>query len=190
MTIKKYLLLILVVAILLFGTRYLVFTKHIEKLNPMSYVYNAPIDQVRKNVNPIFSNGKFHGLDFHVGYNKPEREINKITDSENRDHFFINWFGWDSSGEDSPIYYNWWGGLKLIPSYHIVLDSLSKTQTRIKIESFPKVKAGTEVSLNHLIPYFTSRKVNVKPSTIEEYEVIKLIGQRSGEKKMPPTLIK
>jgi len=156
----------------------------------MSYVYDAPIDDVRKNVNSIFSNGKFHGLDFQVGYNKTEKEIDKIADDKNKNHFFINWFGWESYGENSSIYYNLWGGLKLIPSYHIILDSLSNTETRIRIESFPKVEAGTEVSLNHLLPYFTSRKVNVKPSTIEEYEVIKLIGQRSGVKNMPPTIVK
>lgn len=156
----------------------------------MSYVYSVPIDQVRKSVNFIFSNGRFHSLDFQVGYNKMEKEVNNITDDKNNNHFFINWFGWDPSGENSAIYYNWWGSLKLIPSYHIVLDSLSNTQTQIKIESFPKVKAGTEVSLNHFLPYFTSRKVNVKPSTIEEYEIIKLIGQQSGIKNMPPTVIK
>jgi hypothetical protein len=90
---KKYLLLILVVAILLFCTTYFVFTKRIDKPNPMSYVYDAPIKQVRENVNLIFSNGRFHGLDFQVGYNKTEKEVNKITDDKNKNHFFINWFG-------------------------------------------------------------------------------------------------
>lgn len=169
----------------MFCTRYFVFTKHIEKLYPMYYVYHAPLDNVRNNVIAMFSNGKFHGLEFEIGYDSSERETNKITDNQNRNHFFINWFGWNSSGEDSKIYYNWWGKLKLIPSYHIILDSLSKNQTKITIESFPKVKAGTDFSLNHMLPYITSRKVNVMPSTIEEYEIIKRIGELSGETNMP-----
>ena len=178
---KKYIVLIPIILILIFCTRYFVFTKHIERLNPMSYVYNASIDKVRENIIGIFSNGKFHRLDFEEGYKPIERETNKISDNENKNHFFINWFAWFSSGEDSKIYYNWWGKLKLIPSYHIILDSLSNSQTKITIESFPKVEAGTDFSLNHMLPYITSRKVSVKPSTIEEYEIIRMIGERSGE---------
>lgn len=187
---KKYFVLIPVIIILIFCTKYFVFKTHIEKLNPMSYIYNSPINLVRKNASSIFANGKFQGLDFWVGYNITERKIHKITDNENRNHFFINWFGWNSSGENSMIYYNWWGKLKLIPSYHIILDSVSNSQTRITIKSFPKVEAGINISLNHLLPYISSRKVNVKPSTIEEYDIIKMIGEKLGEKNMPLTIVK
>lgn len=156
----------------------------------MSYVYNVPIKQVRKNIQMLFSNYRFHDLDFQIGYNKVEQKMGKISDDKNNDHFFINWFGWQTSGEKSSVYYNLWGRLNLIPSYHIIIDSLSNTQTRIKIESFPAVEAGWEVSSNHLLPYITSRKVDVKPSSIEEYELIKMIGLASGLKNMPQTIVK
>jgi hypothetical protein len=181
---KKYFFFIPLIIILIFSSRYFVFTKHLENRKPMSYVYKIPISQVRKNVSAIFSDGKFHNLDFEVGYSPSEREINKVTDDENKNHFFINRFAWDSSGEDSEIYYNWWGKLKLIPSYHIILDSLSTNQTKITIESFPKVIAGTDFSLNHMVPYITPRTVKVKPSTIEEYKIIRMIGSK-GEMSKP-----
>ena len=177
-----------VIIILIYTTRYFVFTLHIEKLNPMSYVYKTSIDSVRRDISDFFSNGKFHDLDFEIGYNSSDREIYKIDSNDNKNHFFINWFGWNASEEDSKIYYNWWGKLKLIPSYHIILDSLSHNQTKITILSFPKVKAGSNFSFNHLLPYVTYRKVSVKPSSIEEYEIIRMIGERSGEKNMPLTL--
>ncbi len=183
---KKYLYIIPITIVLIFFSRYLIFTTHIIKPNPLSYYYNAPINQVREIIFSTFSEGKYHGLDFKVGFDSLEREVNKIRGNQNENHFFINWFGWFSSGEDSKIYYNWWGKLKLIPSYHIILDSVSQTQTKITIESFPKVKAGVEFSLNHGLPYFTSNKVSVKPSTIEEYEIIKLLGSELGENNMPP----
>jgi hypothetical protein len=148
----------------------------------MSYVYHVPIEKVRKNVIAMFSDYKFHKLEFEIGYDSLEKDMAKFTANENRNHYFINWFGWDSSGEYSEIYYNCWGKLKLIPSYHIVLDSLSTDKTNITIESFPKVEAGTDFSLNHMLPYFTSRKVSVKPSTIEEYQIIRMIGEKCGEK--------
>jgi hypothetical protein len=157
-------------------------------LNPMTYVYNSPIAEVRENIGTVFSNGKFRGLDLEIGYNLIERETNKITGSQNRNHIFVNWFGLNSSVGNSKIYYNCWGKLKLIPSYHIILDSLSENQTKIAIQSFPKVIAGMDFSLNHMLPYITSRKVNVKPSTIEEYEIIRMVGELSGEKNMPVTV--
>jgi hypothetical protein len=182
---KKYLVIIPFILILIFFTRYFVFTKHIKKQNPLSYVYNTPIFDVRENIRSIFSNGNFHGFDFEVGYDLIEKENNKISDNQNKNHFFINRFAWISSGENSKIYYNWWGPLKLIPCYHITLDSISENKTKITIQSFPKVIAGSDFSLNHGLPYITSRKVDVKPSTIEEYEIIKRIGALSGEKNMP-----
>ena len=182
---KKYIALIVIIIIILFSSRYIVITKHLEKRYPISYVYHVQIEKVRKKIFDIFSDYKFHNLELEIGFDSIESEMIKITENENRNHFFVNWFGWDSSGEYSEIYYNCWGRLKLIPSYHIVLDSLSADKTKITIESFPKVEAGTDFSLNHMLPYVTSRKVNVKPSTIEEYQIIRMIGEKCGEKNMP-----
>jgi hypothetical protein len=182
---KKYIILFSISIIVIFSTRYFIFTKHLERQYPMSYTYNSSLNEVRKNVSIVLSKDKYHGSSFEIGYDSIEKEMNNITDNENRNHFFINRFAWFSSGENSKIYYNWWGKLKLIPSYHIILDSLSKNQTKIIIESFPQVEAGTDFSLNHMLPYVTSRKVSVKPSTIEEYEIIWRVGQQCGEKNMP-----
>ena len=182
---KKYIVLTVIIILILFSSRYIVITKHLEKRYPMSYVYHASIEKVRQNVFDIFSDYKFHNLEFDIGYDSLECEMIKITENENRNQFFINWFGWDSSGEYSEIYYNIWGKLKLIPCYHIFLDSLSINKTKITIESYPKVEAGTDFSLNHMLPYVTSRKVTVKPSTIEEYEIIRKIGEKCKEENMP-----
>lgn len=182
---KKYLIALSIFIIVLFSSRYFIFTKHIEKKYPMSYVYHVPIEKVRKNIINMFSNSKFNNFSFEVGYDSLEIEMLKLSKKENKNHFFVNWFGWDSNGKKSKIYYNFWGKLKLIPSYHIVLDSLSINQTKINILSFPQVEAGLDFSINHMLPSVTSRKVTVKPSTIEEYQIIKTIGEKCGEKKMP-----
>lgn len=182
---KKYIFLLISIVIVIVLSKYLILKKHLDRPNPTYYVYDVSIDKVRENIISIFSNRKFHNLDFKIGYNLPEIEIAKITEGENKNHFFINWFGWNSSGEDSKIYYNWWGTLKLIPKYHIILDSITKSRTKITIESFPKVKTGIDISFNHGVPYFTSFKASVAASTIEEYEIIRLIGIKSGETNMP-----
>ncbi|MBK0378830.1 hypothetical protein [Mucilaginibacter segetis] len=176
-----YLTAILIVCVVIYATRYLVYKKQLKDIKLVSYVYKHPIIQVREEVVRMFSDERYHGLDMTQGYNSSESDLLKISQSDNLNHFFINWFAWYSGGE-SELYYNWWGKLKYIPKYHIVLDSISNDQTKIEIQSFPKVEAGTQFSLNHGLPYVTSRKVEVKPTTIEEYEIIKRIGKALGEK--------
>jgi len=182
---KKYIIAVVILIIVLFSSRYFIFTKQIEKKYPISYLYHVPIEKVRKNIIDIFSDSKFNNFSFEIGYDSLEMEMLKLSENENQNHFFINWFGWNSNGEKSKIYYNFWGKLKLIPSYHIILDSLSINQTKISILSFPEVEAGYDFSMNHMLPYITSRKVKVKPSTIEEYQIIKTIGDKCSEEKMP-----
>jgi hypothetical protein len=181
---KRLLILIILFSILLVCSHYVKFTKHIAKPNPLEYNYNFPIDDVRRVMNVRFSDYKFRAMSYFVGYNYVEQEMRKLTDTENSNHIFLNWYGVASAGQ-SEIYYNLWGKLDLYPCYHIILDSLSGNRTRIRIESFPKVKLGRMVDTNHGIPYLTSNRVEVKPSTIEEYEIIKIIGDDLGEKNMP-----
>ena len=79
------------------------------------------------------------------------------------------------------------GFLNLYPEYQIILDSLSPNQTTIKIESYPMVEIRRLINWDHFIPDGTFPDlVDVKPSTIEEYEIIKTIGDSLGEKNMPP----
>ena len=182
---KKYLIAILFILLFTFCSRYFIFTKHIAKPNPLSYIYHKPIESVREKVIGVFSMDRFHSLNFIVGYDSVEQKMGNLTDNENRNHYFINPFWLDSSG-DAETYYNWWGKLKLIPWYHIALDSLSANQTRITIDSDPKVEAGWKISSNHGIPYIIPWRVSVKPSTVEEYQIIKSLGDQLGEKQMPP----
>lgn len=162
---------------------YFKISKTLPELNPIEYNYNFPIGEVRKTIDNIFSESKFHGLFFKIGY----WGIDTLN-PENKNNFFLEYdidFYSDSKIK-SEIYYNWWGYLKLFPHYHIVLDSISFNQTKIKIISYPKVKTGLALDYNHGIPSAIGPfLVEVKPSTIEEYEIIKMIGDALGEKNMP-----
>lgn len=181
---KKFLIIVLSLLILLLGSQYLIFTRKIAKPNPVECTYNFSISNVRDKINNIFSNSNYHRMYYAVGYNTAEKNLLKITDAENHNHIFLNWSGLSPFGK-SEIYYNWWGKLELYLSSHIILDSLSERQTRIRIESFPQVETGYIFDLNHGVPYLTSLKVGVMPSTIEEYGIIKKIGDALGEKSMP-----
>lgn len=176
---------IIISFLLLFSSCYFKLTRHLAELNPMEYIYNFSINDVRKTVNNKFSDDKFCGIPFQVGYFGFDKNDSQITENENRNNFFLISNYWAPVGK-SEMYYNWWGRLKLFPWYHIILDSISPNQTKIRIESEPKVKIGVSIEYNHGLPYrFGAYTVKVKPSTIEEYEIIKLIGEALGEKNMP-----
>ena len=115
-----------------------------------------------------------------MGY---DDKLSKIPGNEHRQNLILE-SNLVSAGR-SEIYYNWWGRLKLYPTYHIILDSVSDHRTRIIIASEPKVKTGLGLDTNHGIPYVSAHITKVKPSTIEEYEIIQLIGEVLNQKGMP-----
>ncbi len=165
---------------------YLIYPKHFKNPYPLSYTYNVPIEKVREKTMLFFRNTKFKKISFEIGYNTFELTAMKIMKNENRNHFFINNLSWNSTGR-SKLYYTWWGKLKLYPSYHIILDSLSESKTKITIKSYPEVKIGIYIFQNHLIPNIAPKKVRVEPSSIEEYDILRNIGILLEEKNMPPS---
>ena len=161
-----------------------VLTKYQAELNPLFFNFNAPIEDVRKEVIEQFSERKYKSLPLQEGYSESHREYFKLSELENRNHFFLNKYGEYTTGK-SEYYRNFWGKkLELYPSYHIVLDSISENQTTIEIISVPRVKRKG-IDTNHGIPIYNTWEEQVKPSTIEEYEIIMLIGEALGEKNMP-----
>ena len=106
----------------------------------------------------------------------------KLTKTELRNTFTLR----NGPPFKSRIYYNWWNdSLYFYPEFTIVLDSISVNKTKIRIESEIKVKAGLTFDTNHGIPYIVAYKRKVSHSTIEEYEIIKNIGDILGQRKMP-----
>jgi hypothetical protein len=160
--------------------------KNSSDLNPLEYNFNAPIKEVRKEVIEQLSEGKYRGLPLQEGYDETEMKYFKLSELEldNRNHFFLNKSGEISTGK-SEYYRSFFGKmLEVYPFYHIVLDSISENQTNLKIISVPRViRQG--IDTNHGIPIHNTWKAKVKPFTIEEYQLIKYIGEAVGEENMP-----
>lgn len=79
--------------------------------------------------------------------------------------------------------------------FHLVIDSIDNTHTRVKIETIsPVIFVGKQLQMGgHTLPpdfYWESVAVPVEPSTLEEYEILLKIGELTGIKnEMPPLVL-
>lgn len=145
--------------------------KHLSKDNPLEYIYNFPVDKVRHKIKDEITKGR----------------LGETAKFDNYNEILLNWYGVFSVGK-SEIYYNWFGRFKLYSSYRIILDSVSNDCTKIRVESHPVIQTGYYFETSHGIPILAPLREEVDPSTVEEYEIIKMIGDDLGEKNMPPII--
>lgn len=142
----------------------IVLSRKLVKKNPLSYQFDFPIDTVRNKVENIkYLDRKF------------------IQNKGNENKFEL----WCFYGGKSKLYHNLCNDLLISGSFYIVLDSISKFTTNVRIESDLEVVSGFTISTNHGIPIFVDLFHKVKPSSIEEYEILKIIGIELGQKDMP-----
>lgn len=162
---KFYILLKITLFIVIFMSSCgLVLTRELEKTNPVEYQFDFPLDTVRNKIEKIEYLGQ------------------KITHSEYyKDKFVLMCFYCDKS----KLYYNLCGNLKMYAVFNIYMDSISKNITNVRIESLIYVISGYTINTNHGIPYIDNWDHKVKQSTIEEYEILKIIGDSLKQKNMP-----
>lgn len=179
----------IILSVLFLSSCYFKLTRKLPEKNPMEYVYNFPIFEVRKAIKINFSDNKFHGLSYNYGQVEYiNKSLGSVTLQGDQNNIILEYdFDFYTHSKiKSEIYYNWWGRLKLYPHYHISLDSISPNKTKISVMSSPKIKTGIAIGYNHGLPSTIGPYlVDVKPSTIEEYKIIKTIGDALNEKDMP-----
>lgn len=145
-----------------------------EALNPVSYCYDVPIQQLRE----IIDSCKYTKVRM------------KDLDIDKRGKDTIGFFyGINLSNKLSYVYKNtnseW---LEKYTFYIMTLDSLTPNLTQIRtIESYNSIVAGYYWSWNpHTTDFKRIRYLEVPSNTIEEYEILRFIGKKAGQKGMPP----
>jgi hypothetical protein len=183
---KKTKLYILLLVLFSLNSCYIKLKHEFNDLNPTEYYYNFPINQVRDTILMHLCCHKYKKMYFEHGYfNYRLSDSLYLSASKNYNTFFLG--SLMSNKGKSQIYYNWLrGSLDQYSYYQISLDSISKGITGICILSKVELKTGKKIEITHLgYPTLVERRLKVEPSTIEEYEIIKTIGDFLGEKDMP-----
>jgi hypothetical protein len=150
--------------------------KKLTKTNPTSYIFNSNIEEVR---NAIKNGFKDYQMECVALYSKEDFE-NGIFNTNIKFDAILNSF----CSVNSKIYYKSDKPLPYNASFHLHLDSISESKTKVEVFTLdPEIYVWGIGIWGHSIH---SQIKKVPPSTIEEYEILLTIGEQLGEKKDMP----
>ena len=142
-----------------------------EMLNPTSYVYDFPEMEVRRVLDSCFA---LHGFQLPPDVRKKYREgLKSLVSFPLRSYVFKN-----RKGEFLWAY----------SEYILRIDSIARNKTKIAVFSHEgNVTVGRKLGFNPVSNgLLVSRLMEATSTTIEEYEILKYIGNKLGQKGMPP----
>ena len=147
-----------------------------EKLqspNPTSYVFDAGIEDVRKAIITRVEDS----LDGYTVYAKEDYDNDILSKNIKNDALLVN-----ICDVKSKMFFRFGKPLPYFPEFIIHLDSISENMTKAEVFTSDTTIVVGGIGVPHF-GYTWEKKVS--PSTIEEYEILLLIGQQLGQEGMP-----
>lgn len=154
--------------------------------NPTNYCYDYSLDKVKNAIKLEFENFSYcsHKLYFKENVLFYETGSELFEDYNNRNDALL---AGDNFYCKSFIYFKNSIALEYESVYQIHVSSSSENKTCLEIITInPRIKIGIFRTFTPQSMSFKGPKyISVEPSTIEEYEILYLIGKRLGQKNMP-----
>ena len=147
-----------------------------EKLqspNPTSYVFDAGIEDARKAIITRVEDS----LDGYTVYAKEDYENDIFSKNIKNDALLVN-----ICDVKSKMFFRFGKPLPYFPEFIIHLDSISEKKTNVVVYTSDTTIVVGGIGVPHF-GYTWEKKVS--PSTIEEYEILLLIGQQLSQEGMP-----
>lgn len=147
-----------------------------EKLqspNPTSYVFDAGIEDARKAIITRVEDS----LDGYTVYAKEDYENDILSKNIKNDALLSNHYD-----VKSKMFFRFGKPLPYSPEFIIHLDSISEKKTNVVVITSDTTVVVGGIGFGH-VGYTWEKKVS--PSTIEEYEILLLIGQQLSQEGMP-----
>jgi hypothetical protein len=151
--------------------------------NPTEYVFHTGFTSARSAVWQTLSEYDFRYRQM-IAEDRGTVHHDTLLDAEsNRND--IRLYAYEDIGR-SAMYYSWWGRLKLNASFQIHFDSIAPGLTRIAIRTFDaEVMSGIRPGLGDNLTLLKPCYSPAPPSSVEEYELLLVIGRLLGEQGMP-----
>lgn len=173
-------------------------TKSLEEKNPTSYVFHMPMDRLRNLIADDFTKDRSNGK--YDLYNIPDMGIRQwdVHDADNPYNALIpeHIFDKPENNQDlylisaqspiisySKIYLKFWKPLEYYAEFQLHCEPSSENKTKIEVITHRSRVHYFSFPLFSGHAYVNVRKV--KPTTIEEYEILLRIGRLIGENDMP-----
>lgn len=153
---------------------------YLEKKNPAHYCFDANIQDVKSAIKNGLGNYQIPGLAL---YFKEDNRFDILNINENRNDAYLRTF---LEPLKSKIYFNSKGPLLYDAEFHLHLDSLGKEKTKITINTIKsEVLTGRRMGIGDNFTLGLPNYISVPPSTIEEYEILLIIGKQLNQTGMP-----
>ena len=145
----------------------------LQSSNPTSYVFDAGIEDVRKAILTRVEDS----LDGYTVYAKEDYDNDILSKNIKNDALLRNHYD-----VKSKMFFRFGKPLPYSPEFIIHLDSISEKKTNVVVYTSDTTIVVGGIGVPHF-GYTWEKKVS--PSTIEEYEILLLIGQQLGQEGMP-----
>ena len=145
----------------------------LQSSNPTSYVFDAGIEDVRKAILTRVEDS----LDGYTVYAKEDYDNDILSKNIKNDALLRNHYD-----VKSKMFFRFGNPLPYSPEFIIHLDSISEKKTNVVVYTSDTTIVVGGIGVPHF-GYTWEKKVS--PSTIEEYEILLLIGQQLGQEGMP-----
>lgn len=151
--------------------------------NPTEFTYDYSIDDVKLAINNRFDRYDFRKMGLYYGDNLYPDSLSIFIQRGNENDYCLSTYD-DPIGK-SYIYFRGSQALDYIASFHLHLQREDDVKTKVSVFTLkPRVVTGLELLPNiHGVRPFEYKEV--EPSSIEEYEILLVIGKELGQKGMP-----
>lgn len=153
----------------------------LDNKNPTFFCYDASIQQTKSAIKNGLGKNQIRELSL---YFKEDNRYDILKAKENLNDAYLRTF---LDYMKSKIYYKENKPLQYTADFHLHLDSLPDNKTRVTISTInPRIITGVKPGIGDNLTIGASNFKSVPPSTIEEYEILLIIGKQLGQSNMPP----
>lgn len=161
--------------------------RELENKNPTKFTFDYSIEKVKEVIHSKFKDYDYRKMGLYFGDNFYPDSLSIFNQKGNENDFCLSTYD-DPIGK-SHLYFKNGEALDYIASFHLHLERLDSVKTIVNVITLnPRVVVGKKLTPNvHGVRPFDYKPV--EPSTIEEYEILTMIGRGLGQRGMP-SLIK
>lgn len=200
MTVKKIIVVFTFLIIILFNSCIGFRSKSIEEKNPTSYIFHMPLTVLKERIVKDFTTDRSKDINDLRGiqeisrkqwiikdiynFNNIEKYKRIFEKPENKIDLYLSPTG-NPAVSYSKVYKKFWKSLEYNAEFQLHFTPINENETKIEVITHnPEVLYFGFDIFNTGHSYVNYKKV--KPTTIEEYEILLRIGNLVGEKDMPP----
>jgi len=182
-------IILLIIAVLILQSCALTFTCKLDRENPTSYIFNKDVEFIKETIKEKLGKKEFKRMS--LCYNG-KTYCNAVSggilkSKSNINDFYL--YSHTNIGRTKK-YRSLFCHSKYEASFHIHIEYIEKDKTRITINTInPEIKVGYEFKRGDGHGFIQPRYKEIKPTTIEEYELLLLIGKYLGEENMPNLIL-